>query len=280
MPPHRTAAQSAVHIRPARGLASLGLRELWQYRELSYFLVWRDVKVRYAQTALGISWAVVQPLLTMVVFTLFFGRLSGMPSDGVPYPIFAFAALVPWTFFSNGLVQAANSLVLNQNLIKKVYFPRLAIPTTAVVSGGVDLAVAMAVLAVMMLWYGIGPSARVVWLPLLLLLAFVASLGAGLWLAALNVRYRDVRVVTPFLVQLWLLATPIAYPSSLLREPWRTLNGLNPMAGVVEGVRWALLGTPAFPGPTLLVSTVTSFVVLVGGVLWFRSMERTFADRI
>lgn len=280
MPPHRTAAQSAVHIRPARGLASLGLRELWQYRELSYFLVWRDVKVRYAQTALGISWAVVQPLLTMVVFTLFFGRLSGMPSDGVPYPIFAFAALVPWTFFSNGLVQAANSLVLNQNLIKKVYFPRLAIPTTAVVSGGVDLAVAMAVLAVMMFWYGIGPSARVVWLPLLLLLAFVASLGAGLWLAALNVRYRDVRVVTPFLVQLWLLATPIAYPSSLLREPWRTLNGLNPMAGVVEGVRWALLGTPAFPGPTLLVSTVTSFVVLVGGVLWFRSLERTFADRI
>lgn len=280
MPPHRTAAQSAVHIRPARGLASLGLRELWQYRELSYFLVWRDVKVRYAQTALGISWAVVQPLLTMVVFTLFFGRLSGMPSDGVPYPIFAFAALVPWTFFSNGLVQAANSLVLNQNLIKKVYFPRLAIPTTAVVSGGVDLAVAMVVLVLMMFWYGIGPSARVVWLPLLLLLAFVASLGAGLWLAALNVRYRDVRVVTPFLVQLWLLATPIAYPSSLLREPWRTLNGLNPMAGVVEGVRWALLGTPAFPGPTLLVSTVTSFVVLVGGVLWFRSMERTFADRI
>lgn len=280
MPPHRTAAQTAVHIRATRGLASLGLRELWQYRELSYFLVWRDVKVRYAQTALGISWAVVQPLLTMVVFTLFFGRLTGMPSDGVPYPIFAFAALVPWTFFSNGLVQAANSLVLNQNLIKKVYFPRLAIPTTAVVSGGVDLTVAMVVLVVMMFWYGIGPSARVVWLPLLLLLAFVASLGAGLWLAALNVRYRDVRVVTPFLVQLWLLATPIAYPSSLLREPWRTLNGLNPMAGVVEGVRWALLGTPAFPGPTLLVSTVTSFVVLVGGVLYFRSMERTFADRI
>ena len=280
MPPHRTAAQTAVHIRPTRGLASLGLRELWQYRELSYFLVWRDVKVRYAQTALGISWAVVQPLLTTVVFTLFFGRLTGMPSDGVPYPIFAFAALVPWTFFSNGLVQAANSLVLNQNLIKKVYFPRLAIPTTAVVSGGVDLTVAMVVLVVMMFWYGIGPSARVVWLPLLLLLAFVASLGAGLWLAALNVRYRDVRVVTPFLVQLWLLATPIAYPSSLLREPWRTLNGLNPMAGVVEGVRWALLGTPAFPGPTLLVSTVTSFVVLVGGVVYFRSMERTFADRI
>jgi lipopolysaccharide transport system permease protein len=279
MLPRRTAAQ-AVHIRPTRGFASLGLRELWQYRELSYFLVWRDVKVRYAQTALGVSWAVVQPLLTMAVFTVFFGRLTSMPSDGVPYPIFAFAALVPWTFFSNGLVHAASSLVLNQNLVKKVYFPRLAIPMAAVVSGGVDLAVGVVVLVAMMVWYGIAPSAQVVWLPLLLLLAFVAALGMGLWLAALNVRYRDVRVVTPFLVQLGLLATPIAYPSSLIREPWRTLNGLNPMAGVVEGVRWALLDTPTFPGPTLLVSTLTALVVLVSGALHFRRMERTFADRI
>jgi len=276
----RTAAPAAVHIRPTRGFASLGLRELWQYRELSCFLVWRDVKVRYAQTAVGVSWAVVQPLLTMAVFTVFFGRLTGMPSDGLPYPLFVFAALVPWTFFSNGLVQAANSLVLNQNLIKKVYFPRLAIPTTAVVSGGVDLGVGVIVLVAMMVWYGVAPSAHVVWLPLLLLLAFVASLGAGLWLAALNVRFRDVRVVTPFLVQLWLLATPIAYPSSLIQEPWRTVNGINPMAGVVEGVRWAMLGTPVFPGSTLLVSTLTALVVFIGGVLYFRRMERTFADRL
>jgi lipopolysaccharide transport system permease protein len=280
MAPPRTAAQAAVHIRPTRGFASLGLRELWQYRELSYFLVWRDVKVRYAQTALGVSWAVVQPLLTMAVFTLFLGRLTHMPSDGVPYPIFAFAALVPWTFFSNGVVQAANSLVLNQNLIKKVYFPRLAIPTTAVVSGGVDLAVAVTVLVVMMFWYGIPPSTHLVWLPLLLLLAFVASLGTGLWLSALNVQYRDVRVVTPFLVQLWLLATPIAYPSSLIRQPWRTLNGLNPMAGVVDGIRWAMWGASASPGPTILVSAVTALAVFLGGVLYFRRMERTFADRV
>lgn len=280
MASRRTAAQAVVHIRPTRGLASLGLRELWQYRELAYFLVWRDVKVRYAQTALGVTWALLQPLLTMAVFTLFFGRLTGVSSDGVPYPLFAFAALVPWTFFSNGLVQAANSLVLNQNLIKKVYFPRLAVPLSAVVSGGVDLGVGLLMLSGLMAWYGVAPSLRLVWLPLFLVLAVVASVGTGLWLAALNVRYRDVRVVTPFLVQLWLLATPVAYPASLLREPWRTVNGLNPMAGVVEGVRWAILGTPTEPGRMLVVSVVTAFVVLAGGAIYFRRMERTFADRI
>lgn len=269
-----------VHIRPTRGFASLGVRELWQYRELLYFLVWRDVKVRYAQTALGISWAVIQPLLTMVVFSLFFGRVARMPSDGVPYPIFSFAALVPWTFFANGLVQSANSLVVNPNLIKKAYFPRLAMPITAVVSGVVDLVVAFAMLLGMMLFYGIVPSANIAWLPPLLVLAFVSALGTGLWLSALNVLYRDVRVVTPFLVQLWLLATPIAYPSSLLREPWRTLNGINPMAGVVEGVRWAMLGTPTAPGPAILVSATTALALLIGGALYFRRMERTFADRV
>jgi lipopolysaccharide transport system permease protein len=269
-----------VHIRPTRGFASLGIRELWQSRELLYFLVWRDVKVRYAQTALGVSWAVIQPFLTMVVFSLFFGRLARMPSDGVPYPIFSFAALVPWTFFANGLVQSANSLVLNQNLIKKAYFPRLAIPTTAVVSGVVDLVVAFVMLFGMMLFYGIAPSANIAWLPPLLVLALVSSLGPGLWLSALNVLYRDVRVATPFLVQLWLLATPIAYPSSLLREPWRTLNGINPMAGVVEGVRWAMLGTPTAPGPAILVSATTALALLIGGALYFRRMERTFADRV
>ena len=261
-------------------MTSLGLRELWHYRELAYFLVWRDVKVRYAQTALGVTWALLQPLLTMAVFTLFFGRLTGVPSDGVPYPLFALAALVPWTFFSNGLVQAANSLILNQNLIKKVYFPRLAVPMTAVVAGVVDLGIGLLMLSSLMAWYGVVPSLRLVWLPLFLVLALVASVGTGLWLAALNVRYRDVRVVTPFLVQLWLLATPVAYPASLLREPWRTVNGLNPMAGVVEGVRWAILGTPTEPGRMLVVSVVTACVVLVGGAMYFRRMERTFADRI
>ena len=261
-------------------MVSLGIGELWQYRELMYFLAWRDVKVRYAQTALGVFWAVIQPLLTMIVFTLFFGRLAGLPSDGVPYPIFTFAALVPWTFFANGIVQSANSLVLNQNLIKKAYFPRLAIPTTGVVSGAVDLAVATAMLFGMMLYYGIAVSANIAWLPLFLLLAFISALGIGLWLSALNVLYRDVRIVTPFLMQLWLLATPIAYPSSLLREPWRTLNGINPMAGVVEGVRWAMLGTPAPSRPMILVSTAMAIAVLIGGVVYFRRMERTFADRV
>lgn len=275
-----SASSPAVHICPTHGFASLRLGELWTARELLYFLVWRDVKVRYAQTALGVSWAVIQPFLTMVVFTLFFGRLAGMPSDGVPYPIFAFAALVPWTFFANGIVQSANSLVVNQNLIKKVYFPRLAIPATAVFSGVVDLAVAFAMLFAMMAFYGIRPLATIAWLPPLLLLALISSLGTGLWLSALNLLYRDVRVVTPFIVQLWLLATPIAYPSSLLREPWRTLNGINPMTGVVEGVRWAILGSPTAPGRAILVSATTAAALFIGGVVYFRRMERTFADRV
>jgi lipopolysaccharide transport system permease protein len=274
------APHPVVRIRPTRGLASLGIHELWQYRELLYFLIWRDVKVRYAQTALGISWAVIQPFLTMVVFSVFFGRLVGVPSDGVPYPIFTFAALVPWTFFANGLVQSANSLVVNPNLIKKAYFPRLAIPITAVLSGVVDLVVAFAMLLGMMVFYGISPSSNIVWLPALLVLALASSLGMGLWLSALNVLYRDVRVLTPFLVQLWLLATPVAYPSGLLREPWRTLNGINPMAGVVEGVRWAMLGTPTAPGPAILVSAAASLVLLIGGAFYFRRMEWTFADRV
>jgi lipopolysaccharide transport system permease protein len=269
-----------VHIRPSRGLASFGIHELWRSRELLYFLVWRDVRIRYAQTALGISWAVLQPLLTMVVFTLYFGRVARMPSDGVPYPIFVFAALVPWTFFATGLVQSANSIVVNQNLIKKVYFPRLAIPATAVVAGLVDLVLAFCVLFGMMLFYGIGPSPNIAWLLPLMVLAIVSTLGIGLWLCALNVQYRDVRVVTPFLVQLWLLATPVAYPGSQLSEPWRTLNGINPMAGVVEGVRWAVLATPAPPPSAILVSTATALTLLIGGALYFRRMERTFADRV
>jgi lipopolysaccharide transport system permease protein len=265
-------------IRPARGWVSLGLRELWEYRELLWFLVWRDVKVRYKQTVLGAGWAILQPVATMVVFSLFFGRLAKVPSDGLPYPIFSFAALVPWTFFAQGLAQSANSLVGSQNLITKVYFPRLAIPIATVLAGLVDFALAFLVLLGMMPFYGIVPGPQAAALPLLLLLALVTALGAGLWLSALNVQFRDVRYVVPFLTQLWLLATPIAYPSSLLGEPWRTVYGLNPMAGVVEGFRWALLGTGAPPGPMLAASALAALALLVSGAFYFRRMEKTFAD--
>ena len=265
-------------LRPSRGWVSPGLRELWEHRELLYFLVWRDVKVRYKQTVLGAAWAILQPVATMVVFSLFFGRLAKVPSDGVPYPVFSLAGLVPWTFFSQGLVQAANSLVGSQNLLTKVYFPRLAIPTAAVLAGAVDLTLSLPVLLAVMAFHGILPSARILWLPLFLALAFAAAVGAGLWLSALNVQYRDVRYVLPFLVQLWLLATPIAYPSSLLGEPWRTVYGINPMAGVVEGFRWALLGSGGAPLPLLAASAASALVLLASGVFYFRRMERTFAD--
>lgn len=270
--------EPSVVIAPPGRWASLDLPELWRYRELVYFLVWRDIKVRYKQTVLGAAWAIIQPVFTMVVFSLFFGRLAGVPSDGVPYPIFSFAALVPWTFFANGLNQSANSLVLDQNLITKVYFPRLAIPIATVLSGVVDLALAFLVLLGMMFWYGIMPTANVIWLPALLLLALVTCLGTGLWFAALNVQYRDVRYIVPFLIQLWLFATPIAYPSSLLDAPWRALYALNPMVGVVEGFRWALLGTDTRPGPMILISSAAAIAILVAGALWFRRMEQTFAD--
>jgi lipopolysaccharide transport system permease protein len=269
-----------IHIRPGHGWASLDLRELWQYKELLYFLVWRDIKVRYKQTALGASWAVIQPFATMVVFSLFFGRLAGVPSDGVPYPIFSYAALVPWTFFAQGLTQSANSLVASQDLIKKVYFPRLAIPIASVLAGLVDFAIAFVVLVGMMLFYGIVPTADIVWIPALLVLALVTSLGVGLWFSALNVLYRDVAYIVPFLVQFWLFATPIAYPSSLLPEAWRIVYSLNPMVGVVEGFRWALVGTETAPGPMILVSAVAAVGILIGGAFYFRRMERGFADTV
>jgi len=270
--------QSVTYIRPSKGWVSLRLDELWKYRELLYFLVWRDVKVRYKQTALGASWAVIQPFFTMVVFSLFFGRLASMPSDGVPYPIFSFAALVPWTFFATGLTNSSNSLVGSQQLLKKVYFPRLAIPIASVLSGAVDFALAFMVLLAMMLFYGIVPTASIIWLLPLLILALITSLGVGLWFAALNVQYRDVKYVVPFLAQFWLFATPIAYPSSLLDEPWRTLYGINPMVGVVEGFRWALLGTETAPGGMIAVSTVVAVALLLGGAFYFRRLEKTFAD--
>jgi lipopolysaccharide transport system permease protein len=259
---------------------SLKLRELWEYRELLYFLTWRDIKIRYKQTALGAAWAIIQPVFTMIVFSLFFGKLAKMPSDGIPYPIFSFAALVPWTLFVYGLTQSSNSLVGSANLIRKVYFPRLVIPISTLFSGVADFLIALAVLIGMMIWYGIVPGVNVIWVPFFVLLALVTSLGVGLWLSALNVEYRDVKYVVPFLTQFWLFATPIAYPSSLLHEPWRTVYGLNPIAGVVEGFRWALLDTQTHPGPILLMSSATALVLLLSGAFYFRRMERTFADLV
>jgi lipopolysaccharide transport system permease protein len=267
-----------LRIQPSQGWVPIKLAELWEYRELLYFLTWRDIKVRYKQTALGAAWAIIQPVLTMAVFSLFFGRLAKVPSDGIPYPIFSFAALVPWTFFANGLNQSSNSLVMSANLIKKVFFPRLTIPLATVLAGLVDFVLALGVLFLMMLGYGIRPGWPVLTLPFFLLLAVMTSLGVGLWLAALNVEYRDVRYVVPFLTQFWMFATPIAYPSSLLPEQWRVVYGLNPMVGVVEGFRWALLGTQVTLGPTLLASFVAATVLLVSGAYYFRRMEKTFAD--
>jgi len=271
---------SALHVRiqPSTGWVSLRLRELWEYRELLYFLIWRDVKVRYKQTVLGVAWAIIQPLFTMVVFSLFFGRLAKIPSDGIPYPIFSYAALVPWALFSKGLSQGANSLVGGARLIRKVYFPRLAMPIATVMGGIVDFALAFGVLLGMMFAYGIVPTLNVLWLPLLVLLAMITSLGVALWLSAMNVQFRDVGYLVPFLTQVWLYATPIAYPSSLLPQPWRTLYGINPMAGVAEGFRWALLGTDTAPGPIIIVSVLAALALLVSGAFYFRRMEKTFAD--
>jgi lipopolysaccharide transport system permease protein len=267
-----------VVIEPSRGWMRINLSELLSYRELVFFLGWRDVKVRYKQTVLGALWAILQPVVTMLVFSFFFGRLAKMPSDGVPYPVFSYTALVPWTLFSTGLTQASNSLVNGANLLRKVYFPRLVMPLASVLTGLVDFALAFSVLVVMMLFYGFMPTARLLTIPALVLLAIATSLGAGLWLAAFNVRFRDVRYVVPFLVEIWLLVTPIAYPSSLLAEFWRPFYAINPMVGVVEGFRWALLATDTAPGPMILVSSSAAALLLVSGVFVFRRMERNLAD--
>jgi lipopolysaccharide transport system permease protein len=265
-------------IEPSRGWVALRLGELWDYRELLYFLIWRDIKVRYKQTALGAAWAVLQPVMTMIVFSVFFGTLAKVPSDGIPYPVFTFCALLPWQLFAHALSESSNSLVSNERLVTKVYFPRLTVPIAAVLGGLVDFAIAFVVLLVMMLWFGIVPTIAVLTLPLFLLLAILTALAVGLWLSALNVQYRDVRYTIPFITQFWLVATPIAYSSSMVPEKWRLLYGLNPMAGVVEGFRWALLGTSGGVGPMIIVSTVVVLIALVGGLAYFRRMERTFAD--
>ena len=265
-------------IEPSKGWVAIRLGALWRFRKLLYFLIWRDVKVRYKQTLLGAAWAILQPLLTMVVFSIFFGKLARMPSDGVPYPLFAYVALVPWTFFANGLTLASNSLVANQTLLRKVYFPRLVIPVSAVAAGLIDFGIAFVVLLGLAARYGVPLTVNMIWLPALVLLALVTALGVGLWFAALNVLYRDIQYVVPFLVQVWLYATPIVYPSSLVPERWRTLYAINPMVGVVEGFRWALLGTGTAPGPMILVSGIAAVVTLIGGMFFFRRMEKTFSD--
>ncbi len=274
----------ALVIEPRPGWRAFDLAELWAYRELLYFLVWRDIKVRYKQTVLGAAWAILQPLATAAVFTLFFGRLAHIASDGLPYPIFSYAGLLVWTFFAQGLTQSSASVVGSANLITKVYFPRLVIPLAAVVAGLLDLAVASPLLLVMMAYYKVWPGVAVVGLPLVLLLALLTAVGVGLWLAALNVEYRDVRFVVPFLVQLWLFVTPVIYPASVVAPHLERFGvpgwvlGLNPMAGVVEGFRWAMLGHGAAPVHLIAASAAVALVLCVTGALYFRSVEREFAD--
>jgi lipopolysaccharide transport system permease protein len=252
--------------------------ELWDYRELIYFFVWRDVKIRYKQTAIGVAWAVLQPLLTMAVFSLFFGKLARIPSDGLPYPIFYYSALLPWTYFSTALQNTTNTIVDNQRLITKVYFPRLALPLSSVVSGLVDFGVSFLIFVLMMVYYGIRPTAALFWLPAFLLLAVLTALGVGLWLAALNAIYRDVKYVLPFLVQIWMFASPVAYPSSLVPLQWRWRYGLNPMSGVIEGFRWSLTGRGHAPGTMFFVSFLVVIIILISGVGYFQKMETTVAD--
>jgi lipopolysaccharide transport system permease protein len=267
-----------VRIEPARRWELPSLRELWAHRELLYTLAWRDIKVRYKQTVIGAGWAILQPFLTMVVFSVIFGGLLAVPSDGVPYPVFSYAALLPWGFFAAAVTRAGGSLVYDANLISKVYFPRLIVPLSSLIAPALDLAVASLVLAAMLLFYGIVPGAAVVLLPLFLGLAALTALAVGVWLSALNVKYRDIGYVIPFLMQVWLFVTPVAYPSSIVPEPWRAMYGLNPMTGVVEGIRWALFGQEALPLPIILVSTMVVLVLLGSGLLYFNRVEAEFAD--
>ena len=267
-------------VKPSRGWSALNLRDLWVYRELIYFMTWRDLKVRYKQTLLGAGWAILQPFLTMVVFSIFFGTLAKVPSDGVPYPIFSYTALIPWTLFSKALQDASRSLVNNSHMITKVYFPRMILPLASVLAGLVDFLIAFVVLLGMMVYYQVVPTANVWTVPLFLLLALVTAVGVSLWLSALNVLYRDINYVLPFLTQFWMYLTPIAYSSSLVPEEWQVLYALNPMTGVVEGFRWALLGSGQPPGLMTLVSCLVSLVILVSGMFYFKRMERLFADMV
>jgi lipopolysaccharide transport system permease protein len=272
---------ATIYIKPSRGLAALNLRDLWVYRELVFFMVWRDVKVRYKQTLLGMAWAVIQPVMTMLVFTFLFGRVAKLPTDGIPYPVFSFTALLPWGLFIVALNQGSRSLVAHNNMVTKIYFPRLILPMASVFAGLVDFAIAFVILVGLMFTYRVTPAYEFLWtLPLFLLLAIVTALGVALWLSAINVNYRDVNHALPFLTQFWLFVTPVAYSSSIISEEWQIVYSLNPMAGVVNGFRWALLGSGNGPDITLWVSAAISALILVSGLFYFRSMERTFADTI
>jgi lipopolysaccharide transport system permease protein len=274
--------QPWVSIRPSKGLASLDLKSLWAYRELLYFLVWRDVKVRYKQTALGVLWVLLQPLVSMAIYTILFGVLLNVPSDGAPYAVFAFAGLLPWQYFASALTRSSQGVVNSANLITKIYFPRLVIPLSGVLSSLVDLAVSFVVLIGLMIFYGLAPTPALLVLPALILLAMITALGFGLWLSALNVRYRDINYLLPFVVQVWMYVTPVVYGSNLLPERYRFILALNPMTGVVEGFRWALLGRQLeyVQGqmPLFLLSVAIALFVLVTGIVFFRTTERTFAD--
>lgn len=277
---HTAAAPPATIIAPSQGWVSVRLSEVWAYRELLYFLVWREIKVRYKQTAIGVSWAIVQPFMTMVVFSVFFGRFAGIPSDGVPYPVFAYCALLPWQLFAFALAESTNSVVNNQRLLTKVYFPRVILPLAAIGVGLVDFGLAFLVLFGLMAYFGVGLASAIWTVPLWAALGVVTALGAGLWLSALNVAYRDIRYAVPFLTQIWLFATPVAYPTSIVPEAWRPLYALNPMVGVVDGFRWALLGTSRPALLTVGVSAASVLLLLVSGLYYFRRTERTFADII
>ncbi len=273
------AALPAVHvIRPPQGWLELNLAELWAYRELLYFFVWRDIKVRYKQTLIGAGWAVLQPLLAMTIFTLIFGMLAKIPSDGLPYPVFYFCALLPWMYFAGALATATNTIVDHQRVITKVFFPRVLLPVSAVLAGLLDLAIGFVLLLGMLAYYGMVPTIHMALLPLFVLLALATALGVGLWLSALNALYRDVRYVVPFVVQIWMFASPVVYPASLVPVEWRWLYGLNPMAGVIEGFRWAVTGSGEAPGTTLLASSLAVLLILVSGLFYFQRMESKIAD--
>ncbi len=277
-PPHEPIT---IYIKPSTGLAALNLRDLWTYRELVFFMVWRDVKVKYKQTLLGMAWAVIQPVMTMLIFTFLFGKVAKLPTDGIPYPVFSFTGLLPWGLFVVALNQGSRSLVAHNNMVTKIYFPRLILPMSAVFSGLVDFAIAFVILIGLMFYYNVTPAWNLIWtLPLFLLLAIVTALGVALWLSAINVQYRDVNQALPFLTQFWLFATPVAYSSSVISAKWQILYSLNPMAGVVNGFRWSLLGSGNGPDTALWVSAAISILLLISGLFYFRSMEKTFADTI
>jgi lipopolysaccharide transport system permease protein len=277
-PPTALAKPPVLRIAPIAHWWALPFAELWDYRELLYFFIWRDIKVRYKQTAIGAAWAVLQPFLTMLIFSLFFGKLAHIPSQGLPYPIFYYSALLPWMYFAAALQNATNTIVENQRLITKVYFPRLDLPLSSVLSGLVDFGISFLMFVAMMVYYGIRPTPALLWLPAFLLFAVLTALGVGLWLAALNAMYRDVRYVLPFLVQFWMFASPVAYPASLVPAKWRWLYGLNPMTGVIEGFRWSLTGNGEAPGRLVFISAAVVLAVLLGGIAYFQKMETVIAD--